>query len=118
MAACTKREEGRRIAAGRVLKPVYKSRCESFAVNAGDKIWVISLLAAIMVLTSLAMYFVRRFRDRASDDQPGSYELLTNFREMHARGELTDVEYRTIKTRLAAEIQQKFKNASKEGPAD
>ena len=52
-----------------------------------------------------------RWRGRDSDDQHGSHELLTNFREMHARGELSDQEYRTIKTRLAAVIHAELKSA-------
>lgn len=57
----------------------------------------------------LALGFVRRLRDRAEDDQGGASDMLTKFREMHAQGVLSDEEYRTIKTNLAARLQSEIK---------
>jgi uncharacterized membrane protein len=67
--------------------------------------------AGLAVLTVVAYYVVRRFRDRTGDDQPTSSELLTNFREMHREGDISDVEYRTIKTVLGARFQQELKDS-------
>jgi uncharacterized membrane protein len=61
--------------------------------------------AAIFALLALAITIVRRFRGGAADDRPTANELLTKFRELHARGGLSDDEYRTIKTKLAAQVQ-------------
>ena len=61
--------------------------------------------AAIFALLALAIVVVRRFRGGAADDQPGANELLTKFRELHARGGLSDDEYRTIKTKLATQVE-------------
>lgn len=47
----------------------------------------------------------KRLRDYNVDDGSDPSELLTKFREMHSRGTLSDAEYRTIKTKLAAQIQ-------------
>ncbi len=60
--------------------------------------------AAIFALLALAVVVVRKFRGSAADDRPGASEMLTKFRELHARGGLSDDEYRTIKTKLAAEL--------------
>lgn len=60
--------------------------------------------AAIFVILALAVALVRRFRGSAADDQPGSSILLTKFRELHSRGGLSDDEYRTIKTKLAEQL--------------
>lgn len=63
--------------------------------------------AAIFVLLALAAVIVRRWRGGSADDQPSSSELLTKFRELHVRGTLSEDEYRTIKTKLATELQTK-----------
>ena len=48
---------------------------------------------------------LKRFRDYNADDGLDPSELLSKFREMHSRGTLSDTENRTIKTKLAAQIQ-------------
>jgi uncharacterized membrane protein len=60
--------------------------------------------AAIFALLALAAVLLRRFRGGAAEDRPGASELLTKFRDLHARGGLSDDEYRTIKTKLATHI--------------
>ena len=61
--------------------------------------------AVIFALLALAVAALRRFRGDAADDRPTASELLTKFRELHARGGLSDDEYRTIKTKLATQLQ-------------
>ena len=60
--------------------------------------------AVILALLALAIVGLRRWRGSSAGDQPRSNELLTKFRELHARGGLSDDEYRTIKTKLATQI--------------
>jgi uncharacterized membrane protein len=60
--------------------------------------------AVIFALLALAVIVLRRWRGGAYDTQPKANELLTKFREMHGRGSLSDDEYRTIKTKLAPQI--------------
>lgn len=62
-------------------------------------------LALILVLTGGAFWLMRRLRDGSAEDTPAASELLTKFRDLHARGGLSDEEYRTIRTKLAAELQ-------------
>jgi uncharacterized membrane protein len=67
--------------------------------------------AAIFALLALALLVVRRWRGSAADDRLDASELLTKFRELHARGGLSDDEYRTIKTKLADELEAKLNNS-------
>jgi len=68
--------------------------------------------AAIFALLALALVVLRRFRGGAADDQPTAHELLAKFRDLHDRGGLSDDEYRTIKTKLAAQVERELTNSS------
>lgn len=59
------------------------------------------------MLAVVGFYFVQRFRGGAEDDDPMSH-ALTDFREMHHRGELGDAEYRDVKAVVAAKLQQRL----------
>ena len=64
--------------------------------------------AVIFALSALAMIALRRWRGSAYDAQPRPSELLTKFRDLHGRGTLSDDEYRTIKTKLATQLDAKL----------
>ena len=71
----------------------------------------------------MVMHFINRrvkaartlVRDRAGDDENKPGRLLTKFGEMHSRGELSETEYRTIKTVLATEVQDELKGTAEKG---
>ena len=65
--------------------------------------------AVIFALSALAVVALRKWRGSANDAQPGPSELLTKFRELHGRGSLSDDEYRTIKTKLARQIETELR---------
>ncbi|MDZ4819970.1 MAG: hypothetical protein SGJ20_13450 [Planctomycetota bacterium] len=67
------------------------------------------------VLLAVAVYLVKRFRDRTVEDRPEHLDLLTNFREIHHQGGLSDEEYRTIKAQLASRLQQELKDTKETG---
>jgi uncharacterized membrane protein len=69
--------------------------------------------AAIFALLALAVAVVRRWRGGSADDQPTSSELLTKFRDLHVRGTLSEDEYRTIKTKLATQLEAKLSDSDK-----
>jgi uncharacterized membrane protein len=73
------------------------------------------LMAAIFLTTALGLAVVRKLRGRAGRDKHQSSELLTKFRELHAQGGLSDEEYRTIKTKLAAQLQIELSDNSGTG---
>jgi uncharacterized membrane protein len=66
--------------------------------------------ALIFALLALAVWGLRKWRGSAYDAQPKAHELLTKFRELHGRGTLSDNEYRTIKTKLAPQIDSERKD--------
>ena len=66
--------------------------------------------AVIFALSALAVLGLRRWRGGSFDSRPKASELLTKFREMHGRGSLSDDEYRTIKTKLAHDIEAELKD--------
>jgi hypothetical protein len=67
-------------------------------------------LAVIVALSALAVFALRKWRGGALEAQLSSSELLTKFRELHGRGGLSDDEYRTIKTKLATQIEAELKD--------
>ncbi len=75
---------------------------------------VVILLAVLLILSVVAWYVVARFRDRASQDTTAS-DLLTNFREMHHRGDLNQAEYRTIKGVLTEKITDELNDGGETG---
>jgi hypothetical protein len=64
---------------------------------------------------AIGVYLVKKFRDRAVQDQPQASELLTNFREMHSQGGLSDEEFRTIKAQLADRLQREINDNDERG---
>ncbi|MBC19064.1 MAG: hypothetical protein CMJ74_02235 [Planctomycetaceae bacterium] len=75
----------------------------------------IILFAAVVALIAIGAYAVSKWRDATDDDTNSASELLTNFREMHSRGDLTDEEFRTIKARLSYEMKEEIKNSDHAG---
>jgi hypothetical protein len=60
--------------------------------------------AVALTVSALAVAALRKWRGDANEGQPQVNELLTKFRELHGRGGLSDDEYRTIKTKLATQL--------------
>lgn len=69
------------------------------------------LLAAVLAVTAIGIALVRKLRDRTGRDEPSSHEIMTNFRELHARGGLSDEEYSTIKSKLAGRVKSEFESS-------
>jgi uncharacterized membrane protein len=65
-------------------------------------------VAALLILMTIGCYIVLRFRDRTDEDHLQANEHLTNFREIHHKGDISDTEYRTIKTTLGAKLQNEL----------
>ena len=71
---------------------------------------VITLLALVAALIVIGIYIIARVRRKLSETGPDASELLTNFRELHAKGELSDEEFRTIKSMLGEQLQPELRN--------
>jgi len=72
-------------------------------------------IAVVAILVAIGIYVVGRVRTSFREDGSTTNDLLTNFRELHSRGELSDGEYRTIKATLSARLQEELKDSGKEG---
>ena len=69
-------------------------------------------VSALLVLMTIGYYIVLRFRDRTDKDHLAASEQLTNFREIHQKGDISDAEYRTIKTTLGEQLQDELEKVS------
>jgi uncharacterized membrane protein len=69
--------------------------------------------AVILALFALALVVVRRFRGGAEEDQPSANDIAAKFRDLHARGGLSDEEYRTIKSKLATQVPAELSGTDK-----
>jgi hypothetical protein len=69
----------------------------------------------LVVLMTVGWYLVGRFRDNADDDRLTANELLTNFQDLHHRGDIDDAEYRTIKTVLGTKLRKELKDTDNKG---
>jgi uncharacterized membrane protein len=74
-------------------------------------LWVTLLL----VVVSIGWYIVGKFRDRDENDQDQSSNLLSNYRDLHSQGDLSDVEYRKIKSVLATKLRGELNDSGEEG---
>jgi hypothetical protein len=78
--------------------------------------WVYEVLGwavggcVLAVIAALTVYFGHRARAAGRKAEPAASELLAKFGEMHARGVLSDAEFRTIKTSLSTRLQEELKD--------
>jgi hypothetical protein len=68
--------------------------------------------ALLATVTAVATYVISKIRAKPLQRNPPTSELLSKCREMHSRGELSDSEFRTIKTTLAPQLEKELKDNS------
>ncbi len=73
------------------------------------------LVAVLAVMLAVSYWGLRRFRDYIGQDQTPASDLLTNYRELHEQGIISDAEYRTIKSRLNAGMRHKSDGSGQAG---
>ncbi len=73
------------------------------------------LFITVLLAIAIGVYVVGKFRGRAEEDRRPANEMLTNFRELHSQGDLSDDEYRTIKTVLTEKIQSELNGTGEKG---
>ncbi len=66
------------------------------------------------VLIAVGCYFIGKLRATVRETGPTPSDFMTNFRELHARGELSDEEFRTIKAKLATSLREQLKTPEPE----
>ncbi len=65
-------------------------------------------VAVLLIVLACGYYLVRRFRECSDNDRQTANQLLTNFREMHHEGDISELEFRTIKTVLGAKLPEEL----------
>ena len=74
---------------------------------------VVKAAAGLGIAVAVGFYLVGKFRGAYRQTDVVDTNLLSNFRELHSRGELSDEEYRTIKAQLATKIREQFAASDK-----
>jgi hypothetical protein len=69
----------------------------------------------LAALICLAKYVLRKIRAETVQHELSTEELLSKFRESHERGDLSDSEFRTIKTTLAEKLQNELRDDGQMG---
>jgi uncharacterized membrane protein len=72
-------------------------------------------LAVLAAMIAVAAYLIMKIRAKTLQREPPASEMLSKFRELHSRGELTDEEFRTIKTTLTAQLHKELNDGGKTG---
>jgi uncharacterized membrane protein len=70
-------------------------------------------MGVLIGLVVLGVLVVQRFRGSANGAAGEAKELATNFEEMHSRGDITDADYRKIKSVLGNQLQARMKDGHK-----
>jgi len=72
-------------------------------------------LAVFSALVAIAAYVIMRLRTEPAQKEPVASEMLSKFRELHGQGDLSEKEFRTIKTTLAEQLQEELKDNEGKG---
>ena len=72
-------------------------------------------IAVGAILVAVAMYVLGKIRGQTAQQEPAASELMSKFRELHSQGVLSDAEFRTIKSRLAARLGDEVKDNGEKG---
>lgn len=71
--------------------------------------------AICAIVVAVGIYVIGRIRGLPAQQEPTAHEMLSKFRELHSKGELSDSEFREIKTKLAARLQDELKDNGQTG---
>ena len=72
-------------------------------------------IAGLASLLAVAIYVIDKVRGASAQHEPSAHEMLSKFRESHTRGELSDEEFRTIKTTVEARLREELKDDGETG---
>ena len=75
----------------------------------------VAWLALLAILIAIGYYVIGKIRAESVQQEPGASELLSKFRDLHSQGDLSETEFRTIKSTLAARLQNELKDDEETG---
>ena len=76
---------------------------------------VIGLSLLLTLFLCVGGLWLKHYRRQTVQEELSANQLLSKFRELHSQGGLSDAEFRTIKTKLAASIQDELKDNGQTG---
>jgi len=80
------------------------------------ELWeLVGLLAVLAVLVAVAAGVIAKLRTKPIQQEPMAREMLAKCVEMHSRGELSDAEFRTLKTTLTERLQDELRDDGEKG---
>ncbi len=79
-----------------------------------DTVKVVLLLAFTAAMLAVGLYIILKVRKAMRDEEPNTSDLLSNFRDIHSRGALSDEEFRVVKNKLGAQLRQELKTKQPE----
>ena len=72
-------------------------------------------LAVLAIMVAVAIYVIGKIRPKTVQKEHEVDQWLSKCRELHSQGELSDEEFRTIKTNLASQTQRELNDNGEEG---
>lgn len=76
--------------------------------------WAIILTVMVFAM-AIGVFALGKWRGHGGEDRLAPADQLTKFREMHERGEVSDEEFREIKTQLASRMQAGLNDSDRTG---
>ena len=71
------------------------------------------LVLFVLIAATVAWYWLQRFRNHMGNEDTASNQL-TFFREMRQRGELSETEFRSIKTALGTKLREQIESSDRQ----
>ena len=72
------------------------------------QVQVVIWMTILIIICAVGFYLVQKFRDQSDEDRPGANEMLTNFREMREQGDISEFEFRRLKTVLGDQLKEEL----------
>jgi len=77
--------------------------------------WIIVWIAVLAALVAVAYYVIGKIRSAPAQKEHLASQWLLKYSELHSRGGLSDEEFRTIKTKLAEQLQDELNDNGENG---
>ena len=72
-------------------------------------------LAVAAMMVAVGVYASKKIRAESVQQEPTASDLLSKFGDLHSEGDLSDSEFRTIKTALAVRLKEEIKDNDETG---
>ena len=75
---------------------------------------VVISLSLLAILVVVGVYVILKVRGQMRDDHQSANNLMNNFREMYEQGDISDAEFRKLKTVIGDELEHELEEKTKE----